>query len=106
MQDGDSLLCSRAGLLRQTKQGQIWVEGTQRRYIPQVDDMVLGTVRQKQGDFYSVDIGAPFPAMLNVLAFENATRRNRPNLEIGTVLFIKKVILRSTVRHLVEHNFP
>ena len=42
-------------------------------------------VQQKQGDNYLVDIQGPGNALLNVLAFENATRRNRPNLEIGAL---------------------
>lgn len=32
---------------------------------------------------FLVDIGAPFPAQLPMLAFEGATRRNRPNLNAG-----------------------
>lgn len=31
---------------------------------------------------YGVDIGAPFRALLPVLAFEGATKRNRPQLQV------------------------
>lgn len=31
---------------------------------------------------YAVDIGAPFRALLPVLAFEGATKRNRPHLQV------------------------
>lgn len=33
---------------------------------------------------FRVDIGAPFDAVLPQLSFEGATRRNRPNLQVGT----------------------
>lgn len=37
----------------------------------------------KYGEYYRVDIGSAHPAILPYLAFEGATRRNRPNLEVG-----------------------
>ena len=50
-------------------------------YIPSVGDPVVGTITDRHPDTYTVDIGAPFRALLPALAFEGATRRNRPNLK-------------------------
>jgi exosome complex component RRP40 len=36
-----------------------------------------------------VDVGGPFPATLPALAFENATRRNRPNLVVGSLVYAR-----------------
>lgn len=38
------MISTRPGVVRQTKQGKTWVEGSQRRYIPQLDDLVIGTI--------------------------------------------------------------
>ncbi len=52
------------------------------RYIPAVEESVIGIITQKYGENFDVDIGGPFTATLPVLAFEGATRRNRPNLQV------------------------
>lgn len=36
-----------------------------------------------------MDIGAAHPASLDGLAFEGATKRNRPNLKVGSVLYAR-----------------
>ena len=43
----------------------------------------------KHSESFTLDIGAPFPATLSSLAFENATRRNRPNLKLGDVVYAR-----------------
>ena len=47
-----------------------------------MDDSVIGVVTDKHSENFDVDIGGPFRALLPVLAFEGATRRNRPNLQV------------------------
>lgn len=38
---------------------------------------------------FLVDIGGPFPALLPMLSFEGATRRNRPNLKAGDLVYCR-----------------
>jgi exosome complex component RRP40 len=59
--------------------GRYWVEHSQKRYIPQLDEPVVGVITARMGDNLEVDINAPSRAILPMLAFEGATRRNRPN---------------------------
>lgn len=40
---------------------------------------------------FLVDVGGPFPGQLPLLAFEGATRRNRPNLAPGDALYARVV---------------
>lgn len=40
---------------------------------------------------FLVDIGAPFTALLPQLSFEGATRRNRPNLKAGDIVYARVV---------------
>ena len=46
------------------------------------DESVIGVVRERAGESYRVDIGTSQPATLSMLAFEGATKRNRPNLRV------------------------
>ncbi|KAL4543023.1 hypothetical protein Ndes2526B_g03701 [Nannochloris sp. 'desiccata'] len=87
--DGTQLIASRPGLLQQSKDGKLWVFGRQKRYIPSVDDAVLGVVTSKFSEYYEIDIAAPFSGLLPVLAFEGATRRNRPNLKEGDLVYCR-----------------
>eukprot|EP01043_Picozoa_sp_COSAG02_P011567 COSAG02_NODE_428_length_22489_cov_4.690219_3_plen_252_part_00 len=58
----------------------------QKKYAPAQGDSVLGVVIEKHGESYSVDIGGPHRAALNGIAFEGASRRNRPHLEVGSLV--------------------
>ncbi|TNV72809.1 hypothetical protein FGO68_gene2348 [Halteria grandinella] len=60
------------------------------RYLPQENDMVIGTVLQKNFEFYLVDINSSLgPAMLPALAFQGATKTNKPQYPEGTLLFCR-----------------
>ena len=82
LQDGAAILAVKAGFLRAARGNKLWVEGRQKRYAPAAGDSVVGVVREKHSENFDVDINAPFKATLPVLAFEGATRRNRPNLQV------------------------
>lgn len=53
---------------------------------------MIGIVTQKSGDIYKVDIGASEQATLSYLAFEGATKKNRPDIQIGDVVFAKLLV--------------
>ena len=52
------------------------------QYVPAPQELVIGVVTQKVGEGYRVDIGSAHPASLDGLAFEGATKRNKPNLKV------------------------
>ncbi len=52
-------------------------------------DAVVGTVVERHSDAYNVDLGGPFTAVLPALAFEGATRRNRPSLAPGDLVYAR-----------------
>ncbi|GAQ81548.1 Exosomal 3'-5' exoribonuclease complex subunit Rrp40 [Klebsormidium nitens] len=88
-QDGTSLVVTKAGRLRHTKPSKYWVEGSQRRYVPAVEDVVVGVVVERYAEHLVIDIGGPVTALLPALAFEGATRRNKPNLNIGDSVYAR-----------------
>ena len=57
---------------------------------------MIGVVTAKSGDFFRVDVGGAEPASLSYLAFEGATKKNRPNVNVGDVVYAK---LLSASRH-------
>ena len=54
-------------------------------YVPQVNDCVIGVIKEGFAEEYSVDINSSFDGRLNHLAFEGATKRNRPRLKVFTI---------------------
>jgi hypothetical protein len=62
------------------------VVSDQFQYIPAAQESVIGAIVGKNGaEGFRVDIGGPHNANLDALAFEGATKRNRPNLKVVSI---------------------
>ena len=59
------------------------------RYDPNEGDGVVGVVVDRFAEDCKVHLGpaCSFPGVLNLLAFEGATRRNRPRINVGDVVY-------------------
>ncbi|GMJ13477.1 hypothetical protein like AT4G32175 [Hibiscus trionum] len=90
-QDCDAISAMKAGTLRFSKPNKYWIESSQKRYVPCVEDTVLGIVVDSKADNFLIDIKGPALAFLPVLAFEGGTRRNIPKFEVGTLLYLRVV---------------
>ncbi|KAK8655886.1 hypothetical protein V6N13_108451 [Hibiscus sabdariffa] len=90
-QDCDAISAMKAGTLRFLKPNKYWIESSQKRYVPCVEDTVLGIVVDSKADNFLIDIKGPTLAFLPVLAFEGGTRRNIPKFELGTLLYLRVV---------------
>ena len=62
------------------------------RYVPSQGENVVGVVVQKAGDVFKVDIGGSTPASLSYLAFEGASKRNRPDVQVGDIVYAKLLV--------------
>uniref|UniRef100_A0A914QGJ5 K Homology domain-containing protein n=1 Tax=Panagrolaimus davidi TaxID=227884 RepID=A0A914QGJ5_9BILA len=69
------------------KNEKLWINTYAQKYFPQTGDKVVGVVVQKVGDFWKVDIGGIEKAEIDFTSFENATKRNRPDVRIGDLLY-------------------
>ncbi|KAG0205807.1 Exosome component 3 [Mortierella sp. GBA30] len=88
--DDDTITAVKAGVLKHSDVGnRWWVESNQKRYVAAAGESVIGVVVGKTVEHYKVDIGTAQPALLGVLAFEGATKRNKPNHNIGTLLYCR-----------------
>lgn len=90
-QDCDNVTVTKVGRLRYTKPNKYWVEGSQKRYTPAVEDKIIGIVVDGRSDNFLVDIKGPTLAFLPVLAFEGGTRKNIPKFEIGALIYTRVV---------------
>jgi len=90
-QECDTIQATSAGMLRLSKPNKYWVESSQKRYVPSVEDTVIGVVVDTKPDNFLVDIKGPSVAFLPVLSFEGGTRRNIPKFEIGTLIYARVV---------------
>ncbi|KAI0260246.1 exosome complex exonuclease RRP40 [Gloeopeniophorella convolvens] len=89
-QGESSTVVTRAGTLEQNAKGnKFWVEGNSRRYVPAPQEPVVGIISARQGEGWRVDIGSAHQASLDGLAFEGASRRNRPNLKVNALVYAR-----------------
>ncbi|XP_034546612.1 exosome complex component RRP40 [Notolabrus celidotus] len=89
---GDRLLVCKSGVLRHKAPNMFWMDSQQRRYVPVKGETVIGIVTVKSGDVFKVDFGGSEQASLSYLAFEGSTKRNRPNVQVGDLVFAQFVV--------------
>ncbi|KAI5123122.1 hypothetical protein M0805_001477 [Coniferiporia weirii] len=88
--DITSVISTRAGTLNQSANGRkLWVESNSRRYVPAPQEYVVGMVTGRLAEGWRIDIGAAHVATLDGYAFEGATKRNKPNLKIDSLVYAR-----------------
>lgn len=87
----DAAIVTVPGLLQFRKPSTFWVENSRKRYFPRVGDQVVGIVEDRGGDFYMINIFCGMNCILNRLAFDGATKRNRPELKRGEAVYARVI---------------
>jgi exosome complex component RRP40 len=59
------------------------------KYFPQENDTVIGIILMKNAEFFTVDIFADSYACLNILEFQNATKKEQPRYPEGTLVYCR-----------------
>lgn len=88
----NEVFACKAGILRKKAPATIWVDSVQRRYVAAKGETVIGTVMGKGMDGFRVDIGTSEPAALSFLAFEGATKKNKPDVNMGDIVFARLIL--------------
>ena len=85
-----------AGRLEQQRNNKtFFVQQNTKRYIPALEDRVVVIVEDRigsdgdGGDLYRVTMNGQHPGLLSNLAFEGATKRNKPALQPGMLLYAR-----------------
>lgn len=89
VQMGDNIVAVNAGILTFAKPARFWVEAFQQRYIAQPNNLVIGIITGRVSDGYRVDICSNQTATLAQSGFEGVTRKNKPTLAIGDLIFAR-----------------
>lgn len=87
-----SITATKAGTVRfDERSGRITVGSNQRRYVAGLENTVVGVVIERHSEEYRIALHGTDTAILPVLAFEGATKRNKPSLTVGTAVFARVV---------------
>lgn len=95
MRRGEDVVASRVGVVRDrsgASSRRVRVDSVARRYLASPEDMVVGTVTERHGEHYTVDVGGSRRASLPALAFEGATKRNKPTLAVGALVYARVAV--------------
>lgn len=107
VQEDTHLVATRVGISRwDAARSLLWVETSLKRYWPALNDHVIGIVTDKGAEDYKLEIGAAVKAMLPVLAFDGATKRNRPHLAVGTLVYARVVLANKDMEPEVSCAAP
>lgn len=93
--EGSTVYATKCGVLRKKRplnHDIYWIDTQSKRYVPVKGEYVLGIVVAKAGDAFRVDIGAAEYASLSYLAFEGATKKNRPLVNLGDVVYARLIV--------------
>ncbi|KAI9264916.1 exosome complex component RRP40-like protein [Phascolomyces articulosus] len=88
-QEGEHIVATKAGILKHLSPGKWWIESNQKRYIASTGESVVGRISVRLTEYYRVNIGTAHSAILPALAFEGATKRNKPNLAVGDLVYCR-----------------
>lgn len=86
---GDCVVVTTGGCLRYRAPVTYYVETNSKRYYPSTGDHVVAMIEERQGDFYRVNLLSGGSAVLHQLAFEGATKRNKPDLSKGDIIYAR-----------------
>jgi exosome complex component RRP40 len=86
----NAIVATMAGRLHHNQASNTYfVVANTKRYIPQLNDRVIAIIEDRMGDYYRVTIPhtSQGSAILHITAFTGATKRNRPNLKHGDLIY-------------------
>ena len=83
-EENNRIFAVKCGQLIERNNSVFWVDSQFKRYIVCKADKVIGFVVSKQAYTVKVDIGTNETAVLSLLAFPNATKRNKPPIEVSS----------------------
>lgn len=85
----DKIYASKAGVLKMRNNNLFWIDSHQKRYVASRGEYVIGIVHSKSSTNARVDINSSDLASLSLLAFEGSTKRNKPNINVGDLVYAK-----------------
>jgi exosome complex component RRP40 len=86
-----TIVATQAGeLCTDSKKNAIWIENLGGRYLPHTGDLVVAVVQRSSTDTYHCTLTPHTPSvLLGQLAFEGATKKTRPQLNSGALVYAR-----------------
>lgn len=107
LQHPERLLVTKTGVLRTSgRQNKMWIDSLAGRYMPAVEDNVIGTVLGMAGEYYRLDIGSGREVLLHEMSFDGATKRNRPEIPNGAAVYCRVIVSLRDVSPEVSCKVP
>ena len=72
-------------------------ERYRKQYYPREGDQVVGIIEDRVGEAYRINIYAGNPAIMSTMAFDGASKRNRPDLKKGDIVYCRVLVARSDI---------
>lgn len=88
----EKVVACASGLLEKKDPNTYWINYAQKRYVPNKGENVIGIATNKSGDIFKLDIGSSEQACISYLAFEGATKKNRPEFQVGDLIYGKLIM--------------
>ncbi len=89
----DKIIPINAGFFNNGKKKRktfLYIESNLKRYIPSVGDFVIGSITGTFSDFFRVNLSNYTSSVhLSTMSFPNASKKNRPNLKIGSIVYAR-----------------
>ena len=86
----NKIIANIAGDLRQNIfNNKYYINNNKKFYEPKENDQIIGIIDDKAGDFYKVNVYSGNICVLNRLSFEGATKRNKPELKSGDLVYCR-----------------
>ncbi|KAH3898669.1 probable Exosome complex component RRP40 [Saccharomycodes ludwigii] len=77
-------------IVQKSPKTSVYIEYNSKRYIPAVGDFVIGTIVAAYADHYNVSLNNFSNVVsLSYMAFPNASKKNRPNLKTGDLVYAR-----------------
>lgn len=89
MRINNNVIATKGGILKMRSNNLFWIDSHQKRYVASRGECVIGIVRSKGSLHARIDINTADLATLSLLAFEGANKRNKPNLNVGDLVYAK-----------------
>ncbi|GAC95302.1 likely exosome component [Pseudozyma hubeiensis SY62] len=74
-----------------TSSSAYYIESSTQRYIPSPSDSVIAQITSRNPESYTATLFSAHTATLPALSFEGATKRHKPNLKIGSLVYARVV---------------
>jgi exosome complex component RRP40 len=86
-----TIVATQAGeLCTDSKKNAIWIENLGGRYLPHAGELVVAVVQRSSADLYHCTLTPHTPSvLLGQLAFEGATKKTRPQLNTGALVYAR-----------------